>query len=144
MQKEYKRYLITSALPYANGPLHIGHLAGVYVPADIYARYMRLREREVCFVWADQMNTEFPLPSRQDNWESLLRILLINTIHRLKNHSADWVFLLTFIPVPHPGYITKQHRNSSENYTTKENSLKKKRSSITIRKQKHFWQTGIL
>lgn len=37
--KEYKRYLVTSALPYANGPVHIGHLAGVYVPADIYARY---------------------------------------------------------------------------------------------------------
>ncbi|MFA6826137.1 MAG: class I tRNA ligase family protein, partial [Bacteroidales bacterium] len=47
MQKEYKRYLVTSALPYANGPIHIGHLAGVYVPADIYVRYLRLRGREV-------------------------------------------------------------------------------------------------
>jgi len=41
--KTFKRYTITSALPYANGPVHIGHLAGVYVPADIYARYLRLR-----------------------------------------------------------------------------------------------------
>ena len=48
--KEYKRYLITSALPYANGPVHIGHLAGVYVPADIYARYLRLRGRDVRFI----------------------------------------------------------------------------------------------
>ncbi len=50
MSKEYKRTLITSALPYANGPVHIGHLAGVYVPADIYARYLRLKGQEVLFV----------------------------------------------------------------------------------------------
>jgi methionyl-tRNA synthetase len=47
---KFKRTLITSALPYANGPVHIGHLAGVYVPADIYARYLRLKGEEVVFV----------------------------------------------------------------------------------------------
>ncbi|MBQ4021422.1 MAG: methionine--tRNA ligase [Bacteroidales bacterium] len=47
---DYKRILVTSALPYANGPVHIGHLAGVYVPADIYVRYQRMRGREVLFV----------------------------------------------------------------------------------------------
>ncbi len=47
---QYKRTLITSALPYANGPLHIGHLAGVYVPADIYARYLRLKNEEVLLI----------------------------------------------------------------------------------------------
>ena len=41
-QKKFKRTLVTTALPYANGPVHIGHLAGVYVPADIYTRYLRL------------------------------------------------------------------------------------------------------
>ena len=50
MAKEFKRYLITSALPYANGPVHIGHLAGVYVPSDIYTRYLRLRGRDVISV----------------------------------------------------------------------------------------------
>jgi len=45
-----KRYTITAALPYANGPLHLGHLAGVYIPADIYARFMRLNNRDVAFV----------------------------------------------------------------------------------------------
>ena len=50
MNKSYKRTLITSALPYANGPVHIGHLAGVYVPADIYARYLRLKGEEVLFI----------------------------------------------------------------------------------------------
>jgi methionyl-tRNA synthetase len=48
--KPYKRHLITAALPYANGPVHIGHLAGVYVPADIYARYLRLKGEDVMFV----------------------------------------------------------------------------------------------
>ena len=46
----FNRTLITAALPYANGPVHIGHLAGVYVPADIYARYLRLKGQEVLFV----------------------------------------------------------------------------------------------
>ncbi len=50
MEKQFKRHLVTSALPYANGPVHIGHLAGVYVPADIYVRYLRLKGEEVLFI----------------------------------------------------------------------------------------------
>ena len=50
MENKFKRTLITSALPYANGPVHIGHLAGVYVPADIYARYLRLKGESVLFI----------------------------------------------------------------------------------------------
>ena len=50
MEKNFKRYLVTSALPYANGPVHIGHLAGVYVPSDIYTRYLRLRGEDVIHV----------------------------------------------------------------------------------------------
>ena len=50
MDNKFKRTLITTALPYANGPVHIGHLAGVYVPADIYARYLRLQGREVLLI----------------------------------------------------------------------------------------------
>jgi methionyl-tRNA synthetase len=48
--KDFKRYTITSALPYANGPVHIGHLAGVYIPSDIYARYLRGKGKDVLFV----------------------------------------------------------------------------------------------
>ena len=48
--KQPKRYLITAALPYANGLKHIGHLAGAYLPADIYVRYLRAQKREVVFV----------------------------------------------------------------------------------------------
>jgi methionyl-tRNA synthetase len=50
MEKKFNRTLVTAALPYANGPVHIGHLAGVYVPADIYVRYLRLKGEDVLFI----------------------------------------------------------------------------------------------
>ena len=50
MEKNFKRTTITAALPYANGPVHIGHMAGVYIPADTYARYLRLKHEEVVFI----------------------------------------------------------------------------------------------
>jgi len=50
MTKEPKRHLITAALPYANGPIHIGHIAGAYLPADIYTRYLRLKNKDVAFI----------------------------------------------------------------------------------------------
>ena len=48
--KSFKRTLVTSALPYANGEIHLGHLAGAYLPADIYARYLRMRGEEVLYI----------------------------------------------------------------------------------------------
>ncbi len=48
--KQFKRYLVTTALPYANGPVHIGHLAGVYIPADTYVRYLRMKGEDVMFI----------------------------------------------------------------------------------------------
>src|SRR3954468_9105229 len=50
MNSDFKRTLVTAALPYANGPVHIGHLAGCYLPADIYARYLRSRGEDVKFI----------------------------------------------------------------------------------------------
>ncbi len=65
--KNYKRYLITSALPYANGPVHIGHLAGVYVPADIYVRYLRLKKRDVVFIGgSDEHGVPITIKARQE------------------------------------------------------------------------------
>ena len=49
-ENKYNRYTVTSALPYANGPLHIGHIAGCYLPADIYVRTLRLMGKEVAFI----------------------------------------------------------------------------------------------
>ncbi|MBR2947690.1 MAG: methionine--tRNA ligase [Bacteroidales bacterium] len=68
MMSEYKRYLITSALPYANGPVHIGHLAGVYVPADIYVRYLRMCGRDVFFVGgSDEHGVPITIQARKQN-----------------------------------------------------------------------------
>lgn len=67
MSKEYKRTLITTALPYTNGPVHIGHLAGVYVPADIYARYLRLAGRPVTLIGgSDEHGVPITLKARAE------------------------------------------------------------------------------
>lgn len=64
---DFKRTLITTALPYANGPVHIGHLAGVYVPADIYARYMRLCGREVLMIGgSDEHGVPITIKARKE------------------------------------------------------------------------------
>lgn len=64
---KFKRYTVTSALPYANGPIHIGHLAGVYVPADIYARYLRLKGRDVVFIGgSDEHGVPITIKARQE------------------------------------------------------------------------------
>ena len=65
--KEFKRHLVTTALPYANGPVHIGHLAGVYVPADIYVRYLRLRGRDVVFIGgSDEHGVPITIQARKE------------------------------------------------------------------------------
>ena len=62
-----KRTTITAALPYANGGVHIGHLAGVYVPADIYARYLRLKKQEVVFIGgSDEHGVPVTIRARQE------------------------------------------------------------------------------
>lgn len=66
MKKNFKRTLVTCALPYANGPVHIGHLAGVYVPADIYVRYLRMRGRDVLYVCgSDEHGVPITIKARQ-------------------------------------------------------------------------------
>jgi len=63
----YKRYLVTAALPYANGPIHIGHLAGAYIPADIYVRYLRLKNEDVVFICgSDEHGVPITIKARQE------------------------------------------------------------------------------
>ncbi|MFP4604309.1 MAG: methionine--tRNA ligase [Bacteroidales bacterium] len=65
--QDTKRYLITAALPYANGPLHIGHIAGAYLPADIYVRYLRLKGKEVAFICgSDEHGVPITLRARKE------------------------------------------------------------------------------
>lgn len=82
---EFKRYLITAALPYANGPVHIGHLAGVYVPADIYVRYLRLRNRDVKFVCgSDEHGVPITIKARQ---EGVTPQAIVDTYHEMIKNS---------------------------------------------------------
>lgn len=68
MPTQPKRYLITSALPYANGLKHVGHLAGAYIPADIYVRYLRAQERDVVFVCgSDEHGTAIPIQAMKEH-----------------------------------------------------------------------------
>ncbi|NDV68437.1 methionine--tRNA ligase [Dysgonomonas sp. 25] len=68
MTKKYKRTLVTSALPYANGPVHIGHMAGVYIPADIYVRYLRLKGEDVLFIGgSDEHGVPITIRAKKEN-----------------------------------------------------------------------------
>ena len=65
--ENYKRHLVTAALPYANGPIHIGHLAGAYIPADIYVRYLRLKNEDVLFICgSDEHGVPITIKARQE------------------------------------------------------------------------------
>ncbi len=81
MSNKYRRTLITAALPYANGPVHIGHMAGVYIPADIYARYLRLRGEEVLFIGgSDEHGVPITIRARK---EGITPQDIVNRFHAL-------------------------------------------------------------
>jgi methionyl-tRNA synthetase len=84
---KYRRVLITAALPYANGPIHIGHLAGVYIPADIYARYLRLRGEEVLFVCgSDEHGVPIALKAME---ECVTPKKIVDRYHRIIKKSLE-------------------------------------------------------
>ena len=85
--KEYKRYLITSALPYANGPIHIGHLAGVYVPSDIYTRYLRAKGKDVISICgSDEHGVPITLKARK---EGVSPQVIVDKYHALNKKSFE-------------------------------------------------------
>ncbi|MDQ6608778.1 MAG: methionine--tRNA ligase [Bacteroidota bacterium] len=86
-----KRYLITSALPYANGHKHIGHLAGAYLPADIYVRYLRAQKRDVVFVCgSDEHGTAIPIQARK---EATTPQEIIDKYHAIMKQNFDDLFI---------------------------------------------------
>ncbi len=102
---EYKRTLITTALPYANGPIHIGHLAGVYVPADIYARYLRLKKEDVLLIGgSDEHGVPITLKAKN---EGITPQEVVNRFHTIiKKSFIDFgisfdVYSRTSSPVHH-------------------------------------------
>ena len=82
-----KRYTITAALPYTNGPIHIGHLAGVYVPADIYARYLRMRGKDVLFICgSDEHGVAISMKAKK---EGISPKEVIDKYHNIIKNSFD-------------------------------------------------------
>lgn len=79
IMKNFKRTTVTAALPYANGGVHIGHLAGVYVPADIYVRYLRLKKQPVIFIGGSDEHG-VPITIRAKKRAARLRIYATDTI----------------------------------------------------------------
>ena len=105
MSKTHKRTTITSALPYANGPIHIGHLAGVYVPADIFARYLRMKDEDVLFIGgSDEHGVPITIKARN---EGVSPQIIVDRYHeQIKKSFEDFgisfdVYSRTSAPIHH-------------------------------------------
>ena len=142
---DYKRTLITSALPYANGPVHIGHLAGVYVPADIYARYLRMNNVDVAFIGgSDEHGVPITLKAKNEGVTPQDIVDKYHNIIKDAQHLRALVFRSMCIRAPVPKCITKRLQHSSRSCTTKVNSSKKPASNITTWKPNNFWPIATL
>ncbi|MFM1969915.1 MAG: methionine--tRNA ligase [Bacteroidota bacterium] len=113
MKPTPKRYLVTSALPYANGLKHIGHLAGAYIPADIYVRYLRSQKRDVVFVCgSDEHGTAIPIQAMK---EGTTAQAIIDKYHQaMKEDFAD---LQISFDIYHRTSDPLHHETSSEFFT---------------------------
>ena len=116
MEKNYKRTTVTAALPYANGGVHIGHLAGVYVPADIYVRYLRLKKQDVKFICgSDEHGVPITIRARK---EGITPQAVVDRYHKLIKESFEGFGIQT----------------SSRNYMRKVSWWRKKTSNYTTRR----------
>ncbi len=112
--KNAKRHLITAALPYANGPVHIGHLAGVYIPADIYSRYLRLKKEDIIFVCgSDEHGVPITIKARQ---EGVTPQQIVDQYHRMNKDSFE-DFGITF-DIYHRTSSPTHHQTASEFFKT--------------------------
>ena len=142
MEKQFKRTLITTALPYANGPVHIGHLAGVYVPADIYARYLRLKGEEVLMIGgSDEHGVPITLRAKK---EGITPQDVVDRYHGIIKKSFE-EFGISFDIYSRTTSATHRQwrRISSVPYTIKESLSRKRANSITTRKQNSSLPTVI-
>ena len=137
MEKHFKRTLITTALPYANGPVHIGHLAGVYVPADIYARYLRLKGEEVLMIGgSDEHGVPITLRAKK---EGITPQDVVDRYHGIIKKSFE-EFGITFDIYSRTTSAT-HHQMASD--FLKANSSRKQASNTTMRRRSNSWPTVI-
>lgn len=142
MEKHFKRTLITTALPYANGPVHIGHLAGVYVPADIYARYLRLKGEEVLMIGgSDEHGVPITLRAKK---EGITPQDVVDRYHGIIKKSFE-EFGITFDIYSRTTSATHHQMASdfSVHCMIKANSSRKQASNTTMRRRSNSWPTVI-
>ena len=138
-----KRYLVTAALPYANGPVHIGHLAGCYIPADIYVRYQRAQKRDVKFIGgSDEHGVPITIRAMK---EGITPQQVVDKYHAMIKDSFEQMGIsLISIPALPIKFIMKPHQLFLKNCMMMVCLKKKKQNNIMMKRQKHFWLTGIL
>ena len=137
MQHSPKRFTITAALPYTNGPVHIGHLAGVYVPADIYSRFQRMQGNDVAFVCgSDEHGVPITIKAKK---EGITPQQVVDKYHAIiKQSFQDFGLSSITIRVLQQKYITIRLPNSLKNYTKTVSLSNKLQSNSTIKKQINF------
>ena len=114
MRKDYKRYTVTSALPYANGPLHIGHIAGAYLPADIYVRYLRSKGKDVLYVCgSDEHGAAITIKAKK---EGTTPKVIIDKYHQLNKETFER-FGISF-DMYHRTSAEIHHKTSQDFFTT--------------------------
>lgn len=134
---KFKRTLVTTALPYANGPVHIGHLAGVYVPADIYVRYLRLKGEDVLLIGgSDEHGVPITLKAKR---EGVTPQDIVDKYHNIIKEAFDQ-FGITFDVYSRTTTETHYQTASdfSKNYTKKVNSSKRSLNNITMNQPASF------
>lgn len=132
MEKKFNRTLVTSALPYANGGVHIGHLAGVYVPADIYVRYLRLKKQEVLFIGgSDEHGVPVTIRARK---EGITTQEVVDRYHNLiKNRLRTSAYHSTSTVERPRRFTTSLPLISSARFTTTTSSWRKPRSNSAMK-----------
>lgn len=126
-----KKFTITAALPYANGPLHLGHVAGVYLPSDIFARFARLNGDDVLFVCgSDEHGAAITLRAKKEGITP--KKLWTNTIQLFLLLFQSLIFPLIYIIELVRRFTIKLRRIFLKNYRVELNSLKKQLINITI------------
>jgi len=130
MTQDPKRYTITAALPYTNGPIHIGHLAGVYVPADIYARYQRMQGKDVAFICgSDEHGVPITLKAKN---EGVTPQDIVDRYHQIIKDSFD-EFGISFDTYSRT--TSETHKNRSQEFFKK---LEAKGSFIKQEVEQYF------
>src|SRR5450759_3879634 len=124
MQSKFKRILVTAALPYANGPIHLGHLAGAYIPADIFVRYQRLKHRDILFICGSDEHG-VPITITADK-EGVSPQVIVDRFHAMNAAScADPISASVLIIIrAHPCHFSTKRRKSSFWISIRKRSLR--------------------